>query len=406
MPRTCLAAFLDGEVKNVQHGLADDPDMTEEGKASPAANEFVLPILCGGGVDCCCSSSCRKALRCSLVAARRWKSDGLLWLPSPELGSGGGGCKVLKAEGGVGRLASGIDSLLLAAAEGAEPFCEHAGPGEGKAKSPVRAGFREIRGTTVPLPMDAAKLPQLAVDPIGVSGFFGEANNVLVLVGVSGPSDGAANTKPPFAVGPVAVGVLGAAKNAKTPVAGFGACPGGLKNDDETLLDSDPAGVLAALPANLNMFPREAGGSTRNTVPKENSLEGEGATPAWDAIGEGGGGVAKGAGESEVPARSDAVGEGGRGGVDEGEGATSKGASSSSILLRTEEPGTRQWRLRPAPLAAAHGAEKATAEGTVSMRSSARCRGGGVRKKSCGSAAAMTSSDAHDGFLDSWGGAL
>jgi hypothetical protein len=258
MPRTCLAAFLDGDVKNVQHGLADDPDMTEEGKASPAANEFVLPIFCGGGVDCCCSSSCRKALRCSLVAARRWKSDGLLWLPSPELGSGGGGCKVLKAEGGVGRLASGIDSLLLAAAEGAEPFCEHAGPGEGKAKSPVRAGFREIRGTTVPLPMDAAKLPQLAVEPIGVSGFFGEANNVLVLVGVSGPSDGAANTKPPFAVGPVAVGVLGAAKNAKTPVAGFGACPSGLKNDDETLLDSDPAGVLAALPANLNMFLRSS----------------------------------------------------------------------------------------------------------------------------------------------------
>jgi hypothetical protein len=203
----------------------------------------------------------------------------------------------------------------------------------------------------------------------------------LVLVGVSGPSDGAANTKPPFAVGPVAVGVLGAAKNAKTPVAVFGACPSGLKNDDETLLASDPAGVLAALPANLNMFPGEAGGTTRSTVPKENSLEEEGATPACDAIGEGGE-VAEGAGESEVPARSDAVGEGGAGGVDESEGATSKGASSSSILLRTEEPGTRQWRLRPAPLAATQGAEKATAEGAVSMRSSARCRGGGVRKKS------------------------
>jgi chorismate mutase len=32
--RTCLLAFV-GEVKNLQHGLADDPDRMEEREASP-----------------------------------------------------------------------------------------------------------------------------------------------------------------------------------------------------------------------------------------------------------------------------------------------------------------------------------------------------------------------------------
>ncbi|TVU30849.1 hypothetical protein EJB05_22493, partial [Eragrostis curvula] len=375
--------------------------MTEEREASPAAEAFVLAIFCGGGVNCCCRWLLRRAAR---VAARRRKSDSLLRLPSPDLRRGGDDRDALGTDGGVARpTAAGIDSLAAA-------------DGEGKAKlspaslEPVRAGFREIRGATAPLPAgikngseDATK-PPVAVEPMGVSGCFGDAKNerpplVLVLVGVSGPSGGAANTKPPFAVGPVDVGVLGrsaAAKNEKKPTAGFAVCPCGAKNG-RALRGSDPPGVHAAFSRNAKMFPGEAGAgsATRGAVSNENSPAGERVLPARDATGEGDG-------------EGEGVRDGGGGGVDAGAdaGATSKGASSSSILLRTEEAGTRQRRLlRPAP-AAAQGAEKATAEGAVSMRSSARCRGGGVRKKACGSAAAMAGSRAGGGFLDSWGGAL
>lgn len=345
---TCLAASLDGEVKNVEHGLADDADKVNES----ASEALVSVAFCdgGGGVNCCCSSCSRRLSRRSLVAARRRKSDGIL-LPGLRGGS-------------AARPASGVGSL--AGAEGAaEPICS---PGEGKAKKSLRAG---LRGGIRDGMEDAAK-PPVAVEPMGVSGCClgdGDAKKegpplVVVLVGVSG--GGAANTKPPFAVGPVAVG----AKNVQAPLACC--CPNGAEND-RPLRASDPPGVPAEFPMNAKMFPGETGGSiTRGAVWKENSLVGEGGGggPALEAVGEG-------------------EGIGGGGGVEEeGAGAMSKGASSSSILLRTEAAGTRQRRL---PLAAPQGAEKDTAEGAVSMRSSARCRGGGVRKKACGSAAAMAS---------------
>uniref|UniRef100_K4AKV3 Uncharacterized protein n=1 Tax=Setaria italica TaxID=4555 RepID=K4AKV3_SETIT len=215
------------------------------------------------------------------------------------------------------------------------------------------------RGAAAPLPVaikDGSRPP--AMGPVGVNGCFGEAKKVrpLVLepldVGVSGPSGEAANTKPPLGVGPVGVlGRSGAAKNA---------------NMFPALLASDPPGVVGAFSGNANMFPAAVvGWIDRSPGANENSAAAE--DPARDAIGEGGG-VGEGVG----------VREGGGGGVP---GAGSKGASSSSILLRTEEAGRRQRRLRPA--SAAQGAEKATAECAGSMRSSARCRGagGGVKKK-------------------------
>lgn len=44
---SCLLAFF-GEVKNAQHGLADDPDRMEEREASPVTKAYVLSTFCVG----------------------------------------------------------------------------------------------------------------------------------------------------------------------------------------------------------------------------------------------------------------------------------------------------------------------------------------------------------------------
>jgi len=243
------------------------------------------------------------------------------------LRSGGSDRDAEKTNDGVPRPTGG-SVVSLSTAEDGEPSFAHAGPDEGKNSNPtlpvapVRTVFAEWRDAAAPLPVGIKDASQpLAVEPMGVSGCFGEAKNVRLLVleppevGVSGPSGEAANTKPPLEVGPVGVsGRSGAAKNA---------------NMFPALLAEEPPGVPVAFSANANMLPAEVGWRGRSPCSNENST-------ARDAVG--------------------VVGVGGGDGVF---GAGSKGGSSSSILLRTEEAGRRQRRLRPT--SAAQGAEKATA---------------------------------------------
>ncbi|CAL4916407.1 unnamed protein product [Urochloa decumbens] len=317
--------------------------MMDEREGSPLPDVSVLASFCGGGVSCCCgvsvsASHCRGLMRRGAVSMRRLGRRRFL-LPL----RGGGGCDrdAEKTSDGMARPTGGI-------------FVSFAGESRDAAAAPLPVGIKD------------GLLP-LAMGPVGVSGCLGEAKKErpLVLepleVGVSGRSgEAAANKKPPLGVGPVGVsGRSGAAKNA---------------NMFAALLASDPPGVVGALSPKANMFPAAAfGWIGRSPGSNENSVAAEGPA-ARGAKGDGGGVGAEG------------VGGGGGGGVP---CARSKGASSSSILLRTEEAGRRQRRfLRPA--SAAQGAEKATAEGAGSMRSSARCRGaGGGVKKNGSSAMAM-----------------
>jgi hypothetical protein len=345
--RTCLAA-LGGEVTNKQHG----PDIMDERETSPLSDDFILASFCGGGVSCCnsgdgeSSAHSRGLMRRVVVLMRRLGRCRFLLPPL-----GGVGDREAEKTNDVVARTTGAGVVSLAAAEDVEPMRAHACPVERNpplSVAPASAGFEESSGAAAPLPVATKD----AMGAVGVNGCFGEAKKVrpLVLepldVGVSGPSGEAANTKPPLGVGPVGVlGRSGAAKNA---------------NMFPALLASDPPGVVGAFSVNANMFPAAVvGWIGRSPGANENSAAAE--DPARDAVGE-----------------SVGVGGGGGGGVP---GAGSKGPSSSSILLRTEEAGRRQRRLRPA--SAAHGAEKATAECAGSMRSSARCRGagGGVKKK-------------------------
>lgn len=324
-----MAAFP-GDAKNAQHGS----DMIDEREASGLTVEFVLASFCGHGVSCCCggggsvsSSQCRGHMRRGLVSMRRL-GRGRFLLPPRGRGSDR---DAEKTNDGVPRPTGG-SVISLAAAEDVEPSFAHAGPGEGKnwnptlPVAPVRAVFAEWRDAAAPLPVGIKDASQpLAVETMGVNGCFGEAKNVRLLVleplevGVSGPSGEAANTKPPLEVGPVGVsGRSGAAKNA---------------NMFPALLAEEAPGVPVAFSANANMFPAEVGWRGRSPGPNENSA----ARGAVGVVGVGGG----------------------VGGGDGVFGAGSKGGSSSSILLRTEEAGRRQRRLRPA--SAAQGAEKATA---------------------------------------------
>nr|CAB3499801.1 unnamed protein product [Digitaria exilis] len=318
--------------------------MRDERGPSPLSDEFVLASFCGGGVSSCggvgVSSAHSRGLMRRWVVLMRRLGRGRFLLP-PR--GGGGDCEAEKTNAGVAVPTAG-SVVSLAAAEDVEPMCKHAGAVEGTSANPpllvapVRAVFGECRDAAPPLPE-------------GINGCFGEAKKERPLVfeplevGVRTASgEAAANTKPPLEVGPVGVlGRSGAAKKA---------------NMFPALLASDPPGVLGAFSAKANMFPAAGvGWIGRSPGANENSAAVE--DPARGATGEGEG-----------------VGAGG--GVP---GAGSKGASSSSILLRTEEAGRRQRRLRPA--SAAQGAEKATAVCAGSMRSSARCRGagGGVKKK-------------------------
>ena len=228
------------------------------------------------------------------------------------LRGGGSDRDAEKTNDGVPRPTGG-SVVSLSTAEDGEPSFAHAGPDEGKNSNPtlpvapVRAVFAEWRDAAAPL----------AVEPMGVSGCFGEAKNVRLLVleplevGVSGPSGEAANTKPPLEVGPVGVsGRSGAAKNA---------------NMFPALLAEEPPGVPVAFSANANMLPAEVGWRGRSPGSNENSAP-------RDAVGVVGVG-------------------GGVGGGDDVFGAGSKRGSSSSILLRTEEDGRRQRRLRSASAA-------------------------------------------------------
>lgn len=311
--RTCLAAFP-GDAKNAQHGS----DMIDEREAAGLTLEFVFASFCGDGVSCCCSgvissSQSRGPMERSVVSMRRL-GRGRFLLPPRR---GGSVCDAEKTNDGAPRPTEG-SVVFLAAAEDGEPSFAHAVPFGGKNSNPtprvvdpVRAVFAEWRDAAAPLPVSIKDASQpLAVEHMGVKGCFGEGKNVSLPVleplevGVSGPSGEAANTKPPLEVGPVGVlGRSGAAKNA---------------NMFPAQLASDP--------------PAEVGWRGRSPGSNENAARG--------TIGEMGGG-------------------GGVGGVDGVFGVVSKGGSSRSILLRTEEAGRRQRRLRLA--SAAQGAEKATA---------------------------------------------
>ena len=265
---------------------------------------------------------------------------GLFLLPSPDLRTGG--AEVREAE------KTNAGGLVW-------PM---AGPGEGKnpkpplSAEPVRACFGDATarppwyslGDKDGSEDKDARPPPPAVELAGVSGCSGEAVNM----------------KPPLAVGP-AVGFLGDVASVTPALVGVVVCPGEAMND--RVLTSDPVGdgVAGVSSKNAKMLPPPP-------PPIHGRAEGNEKSLAGDPLRDSKGGAVVG----------ERRGEGEGGGV--GVGEESKGWSSSSIFLRGETAGRRQRRLRPP--ATALGAEKATAECGGSMRSSARWRGDGERKKS------------------------
>lgn len=324
-----------GEVKNVQHGLVDDPDRMEEREVSPAVTKaYVLTTFCGGPMACCGTSHCRRLPQSVLTmpCCRR----GLFFLPRTS------GAEVFDAEktnkGDVGELACPMD--------GGD------GPGEGKnakpplSVEPVRACFGEGKDATARPPwyplgdrdgsVDKDARPPPAEELAGVSGCSGEAVNM----------------NPPLAVGP-AVGFCGESMKVSPPLkvqpepVGVVGCPGpgGAKNDRALTPEPVGDGVPGVLSKNANMLPPPP---PPPLPPIHGRTDGNEKSPAGDPVRDSKGGAVF----------WERRGEGGW----EGEGEESKGWSSTSNFLRGETGGRRQRRLRPPGPAAPPGAEKVTAE--------------------------------------------